>query len=94
MIVENDTMVDAVDPTTDDATTDRKTWRRSWGSHQSPRQNGTAAGGGVVYGLGMIGAMVFFFRSAETRWDYALAIPKASVWPALLVYTSLKHVHG
>ena len=44
------------------------------------------AGGGSVYGLGMIGAAVYFFKQAQGRRDYALAIPKSVVWPALLVY--------
>ena len=78
----------------ENATPDRRTWRKPWGPRQSPRQNGTAAGGGAVYGLGMIGAMVYFFRSAETGWDYVLAVPKASVWPALLVYKLLTHFYG
>ena len=58
------------------------------------RQNQAPAGGGAVYGLGMIGAMVYFFGSAESPRDYALAIPKASVWPALLVYELLKSLYG
>jgi hypothetical protein len=65
---------------------ERKTWRS--------RQNGAPAGGGAVYGLGMIGAMVYFFRSAESGWDYVLTIPKASVWPALLVFKLLKSFYG
>jgi hypothetical protein len=59
-----------------------------------PRQDGAAAGGGAVYGLGTIGAMAFFFGSAESGWDYVLAIPKASVWPALLVYKLLRGFYG
>jgi hypothetical protein len=65
-----------------------------WWKTRRPRQNGPPAGGGAVYGLGMIGAMVYFFGSAESRWDYVLAIPKASVWPALLVYRLLKSFNG
>jgi hypothetical protein len=64
-----------------------------WKSRRS-RQNGPANGGGAVYGLGMIGAMAYFFGSAESGWDYVLAIPKASVWPALLVYKLLKSFYG
>ena len=59
-----------------------------------PRQDGAAAGGGAVYGLGMIGAAVYFFQSAESGWDYVLAVPKAIVWPALLVYKLLKSFYG
>jgi len=64
-----------------------------WKARRS-RQNGPAAGGGAVYGLGMIGAIVYFVGSAESGWDRVLAIPKASVWPALLVYKLLKSFDG
>ena len=64
-----------------------------WKSRR-PKQAGAPAGGGAVYGLGMIGALVYFFGSAASRRDYLLAIPKASVWPALLVYHWLKGVYG
>jgi hypothetical protein len=65
-----------------------------WWKTRRPRQTGAPAGGGAVYGLGMIGALVYFFGSAESGRDYVLAIPKASVWPALLVYKWLKSVYG
>ena len=58
------------------------------------RQNGAPASGGAVYGLGMIGAMVYFLRTAVSTQDYLLAIPKAGVWPALLVYKLLKSFYG
>lgn len=61
---------------------DRKPWRKS----QRPAQGGPAAGGGAVYGLGMIGAVVYFLRSAASGADYILAFPRAVFWPALLVY--------
>jgi len=71
---------------TDKAAARRKAWRS--------RQDRPAAGQGAVYGLGMIGAMVYFFGSAQSGRDRVLAIPKASVWPALLVYRLLKSVSG
>ncbi len=55
---------------------------------------GAPAGGGAVYGLGMIGALVYFFGSAASGRDRLLVIPKASVWPALLVYKLLKSFYG
>jgi hypothetical protein len=57
-------------------------------------QGGTQPGGGAVYGLGMIGAVTYFFGSAESGRDYALAAPKAVIWPALLVYKLLKSFYG
>jgi hypothetical protein len=42
----------------------------------------------------MIGAMAYFFQFAESGWDHVLVVPKASVWPALLVYKLLKSFYG
>ena len=50
-----------------------------------PRQSG-----GSVYGLGMIGALVYFAGKAESGQEYALALGKAMVWPALLVYQAFR----
>jgi hypothetical protein len=46
--------------------------------------------GGAVYGLGMIGALAYFLGSASSGTEYALAVGKAVVWPALLVYLAFK----
>jgi hypothetical protein len=54
------------------------------------RQGGPPPAGGAVYGIGMIGALVYFLRSAEDGWDYVLAFPRAIFWPALLVYKLLR----
>jgi hypothetical protein len=58
------------------------------GHHSRPprRGSGPSADGGAVYGLGMIGALVFFLRTAQTDRERLLAFPMAMVWPALLVY--------
>ena len=40
----------------------------------------------------MIGAVAYFFGSAESGRDYALAAPKAIFWPALLVYKLLRYL--
>jgi hypothetical protein len=50
--------------------------------------------GGAVYGLGMIGALVYFLRTAESREDYVLAVGKAVVWPALLVFLAFRRLGG
>ncbi|MGY4643680.1 hypothetical protein [Cellulomonas sp. URHB0016] len=52
------------------------------------------AGGGAVYGLGFIGAAVYYFQQADTFWLFALAIPKAFVWPAIVAYELLKSFYG
>ena len=44
------------------------------------------SGGSAVYGLGLIGALVYFIQQANTLWEGVLGIIKAIVWPGLLVY--------
>ncbi len=53
-------------------------------------KNAPPAGGGAVYGLGMIGALVYFLGSAKSGPDYLVAVGKAVVWPALLVYRAFR----
>ncbi len=49
-------------------------------------------GGGAVYGLGFIGAAVYYISIATTFWMGVLGILKALVWPAFLVYEVLKYL--
>jgi len=44
------------------------------------------AGGGAFYGLGLIGALVYYIQSATSFWDGAWGVFQALVWPAFLVY--------
>jgi hypothetical protein len=64
-------------------------WKARGSARRAPRQ-----GGGAVYGLGMIGALVYFLGTAETAREYALAVGKAMVWPALLVYLAFRKLGG
>jgi hypothetical protein len=50
------------------------------------RESGQRRRGNAVYGLGLIGALVFFWQQADSFGQYLLAILKALVWPAFLVY--------
>jgi hypothetical protein len=45
---------------------------------------------GAVYGLGMIGAWVYYISHATTFWMGVLGIFKGVFWPAMLVYEALK----
>lgn len=47
---------------------------------------------GAVYGLGFIGAVVYFISHATSFWMGVLGFLKAIVWPAVLVYEMLKHL--
>ena len=50
----------------------------------------TGGGGGAVYGLGFIGAVVYYITTAESFWVGFIGFLKALVWPAFLVYEALK----
>jgi hypothetical protein len=50
------------------------------------------ASGGAVYGLGLVGAAVYYFQQASDFWSYVLALPKAILWPAFVIYHLLKHL--
>jgi hypothetical protein len=47
-------------------------------------------GGGAIYGLGMIGAAVWFWQQADGAGEHAVGMLKALVWPAFLVYEAFK----
>jgi hypothetical protein len=48
------------------------------------------ASSGAVYGLGFIGAAVFFISKATGFWMGVVGVLKAMVWPAFLVYEAFK----
>ena len=48
--------------------------------------------GGCAYGLGVIGAAVYYIGAASGFWMGVLGILKALVWPAMLVFELLKFV--
>lgn len=52
------------------------------------------SGGGAVYCLGMIGALVYYVPAATQFWAVITAILKSLVWPAFLIYDLLKFLHG
>ena len=52
------------------------------------------ASGGAVYGLGMIGAAVWFWQQADGAGEHVVGLLKALVWPAFLVYEAFRAFHG
>ncbi|MBT8177611.1 MAG: hypothetical protein KJP14_04450 [Eudoraea sp.] len=46
----------------------------------------------AVYGLGLIGAAVYYIQMATSFWAGVVGLLKAIVWPAFLVYEVLKHL--
>ena len=47
---------------------------------------------GAVYGLGFIGAAIYFISQATGFWMGVLGFLKAIVWPAFLVYEAFKFI--
>jgi len=47
---------------------------------------GATASGGAIYGLGIFGALVYYWQQADTFWEYVLALLQGVLWPAFLVY--------
>ena len=44
----------------------------------------------AIYGLGLIGALVYYLQTATSFWMGVLGFLKALVWPAFLVYGLLR----
>jgi hypothetical protein len=51
-----------------------------------------ASASGAVYGLGLIGAAIWFISTATTFWMGVLGFLKAIVWPVFLVYQAFKEL--
>ena len=41
---------------------------------------------GAVYGLGLIGAAIYYIQGSQTFMEGAIGFLKALVWPAFLIY--------
>lgn len=50
-------------------------------------------GTGAIYGLGVLGAAIYFFQQATTFSMGVLGLLKALVWPAFLVYYAMKFLN-
>ena len=47
---------------------------------------------GAVYGLGLIGAAIYFIGHAATFWAGVLGFLKAIIWPAVLIFQALEYL--
>lgn len=47
------------------------------------------ASSNTVYGMGFIGAAIYFISTSTGFWMGALGLLKAIVWPVILVYEAL-----
>jgi hypothetical protein len=46
--------------------------------------------GGAIYGLGLIGALVYYIGTAPNFWMGVWGVIKAILWPAFLVFHAMK----
>ena len=46
--------------------------------------------GSVLYGMGFIGAVIYFINHAMSFWAGVLGIIKAIFWPAFVIYKVLE----
>jgi hypothetical protein len=51
-------------------------------------------GGDAVYGLGLIGALVYYIGQADSFAAGVIGMLKAFVWPAFMVYDLLRFISG
>jgi hypothetical protein len=56
---------------------------------QKPAMVHQGGGSDAVYGIGLIGAWVYYFNRATTNQERIQAFFKGLVWPAFLVYELL-----
>ncbi len=57
---------------------------------ESKARNSSHHSGSALYGMGFIGALVYYIQSAATFWIGVLGFFKALFWPAFLVYYLLE----
>jgi hypothetical protein len=50
------------------------------------------ASSGAVYGLGLIGAAIYFISTATSFWIGVLGFLKAIIWPVFMVYEAFKYL--
>ncbi len=53
-------------------------------------KNNNHATADKVYGLGVLGAIIYYIQHSDTFWMGVVGILKALVWPAFLVYHLLQ----
>lgn len=62
-------------------------------SDESSRSRRVVTDGGAnnaLYGLGVLGAAVYFIQHATGFWDGALGLLKAVFWPGVVLYRVLE----
>jgi hypothetical protein len=45
---------------------------------------------GAIYGLGIVGALIYYMQHADGFWAVIWGIVKAVFWPAVIIYRALE----
>jgi hypothetical protein len=53
-----------------------------------------AAGGQAIYGIGIFGALFYYWQQADGLWEHVYALFEAVFWPAYMVYQALEALHA
>jgi hypothetical protein len=61
---------------------------------QSQRVIRSAGGGNVIYGLGVIGALVHYISQANGFGEGVIGMLKAFAWPAFMVFDLFRFISG
>lgn len=65
---------------------------KHWGKNK--KMNSNSGTGGALYGIGLIGALVYWMKAAIGFGAVVTGILKALVWPAYIVYKLLETFYG
>jgi len=56
------------------------------------KEQSKSAPAGAVYGLGFLGATIYYISIATSFWVGVLGFLKALIWPVFLVYGAMKYL--
>lgn len=63
-------------------------------TEQQARTKGVPSPPEAMYGLGVIGAWVWFWQAADGFWEHAWAVVQGVFWPAYVVYEAFSRLRG
>ncbi len=71
-----------------------ESWADSCGKGKKSKKDHFNGGvGGAIYGLGFIGAAIYYIGHADSFWVGVLGFLKALVWPTFVVYHLLEFLY-
>lgn len=67
---------------------------KDWCKQESKKNTAAHGTGGAVYGLGLVGSLVYWLQAAAGFGAVVTGILKSIVWPAYIVYKLLESFYG